>query len=209
MATPVPLDTIWQYRIGYTYFGQRLLTTYNLQMFNSSPPITDYENRASGFLTFQGGITGVIDKVRACLGIQVRVDYHEIQPVHSTRLRAVRQNIDNDGLQDDPPMPTNVAQVITKTSVNATRWGIGSVHLPPPATTALNPVGGKWNAIQFGLLNTVALHISNPWLSTILTDIWRPVLWSRANPLRVTEITSAAVQDTPRVERRRTVGLGK
>lgn len=209
MPTPVVAGAIWQYRVNYTMFGQRFISTMNLVRSATSPVVTDYNATANAFLAWQTGLTGFIPKLQACLSNQVTFVTHELQPIYPTRLRSQLNILPGTaGTQAGLALPTNTAQTITKTTDLATRYGIGSMHLPPGDINSVSVGTGQWTIVQFGLLNTVALHIVGPWLSVVLADVWEPVLWNQATPARVTPITSAKVQETIRVERRRTVGLG-
>jgi hypothetical protein len=97
--------------------------------------------------------------------------------------------------------------VVTKRKLKLKRGGVGNVHIPgvPANAYALGKVLVGYKAV----LNTFADKVI---LSQAIggTGVLFPCLWHRtnANPNSFDVLVQANAQDTVRVERRRTVGLG-
>lgn len=101
---------------------------------------------------------------------------------------------------------TNVNATITKRTISGTRPGIGSFHAPAI------PVDG----FAFGLLTaaykilteTYAIRFINVFIDPVDNTQLQPIVFHKAVPSASFPIVSITVQNTLRVMRRRTVGVG-
>lgn len=106
---------------------------------------------------------------------------------------------------------SNVAQVITRRTARAGRSEISTGHLPCP-TTSDSIVGGELTPDQTTELTKWIACQSLPIVLGGIGVTLEPVIWHRGIPIEgrySSFITSAIVQPTVRVMRRRTVGIGK
>lgn len=130
------------------------------------------------------------------------------QVVAPLRRARVTQNVTLTGARAAAAVP-NTAVVITKRTAFAGRDQIGSVHLPlDPATDA---AGGFVDAALKSVLEAFAAGMLLDVTGTAGGGVYTPVIWHRdaAAPDDFDTVTNTVVQDTTRVMRRRTVGLGQ
>lgn len=99
----------------------------------------------------------------------------------------------------------NTACVLTLASDEATRHGIGNKHLPGLPDSAM--VGGTLGATQLGLMD--ALGTLAKATITQGANTFVPVIYNRANPPASFDVKQQFSNPFVRVQRRRTVGLGK
>lgn len=102
---------------------------------------------------------------------------------------------------------TNINATITKRTPSGTRNGIGSFHAPAmPADGFLN---GQLTAAYDVLTNAYAVRFINPFTDAVELTQGTPIVYNRAFPGLSWDLTSTIVQQTLRVMRRRTVGVGE
>lgn len=207
MATPVSANTVWLCTLRGTLHGQTILNTHHL-VYNGSGTIPDYEALANQFLSNQvTNNTQFWFQFAGCVSTDFIANEMTMQPIYPNRYNAATLSMaGSTGFLSGEALPPNVSATITKRSVNATRWGRGSNHLA--GVRLQDTSGGRWDAGQLVLLDGYADFISGQWAAGGSFLNFRPVLWNRTNPGRITDVTSASAQPTTRVERRRTVGLG-
>lgn len=101
----------------------------------------------------------------------------------------------------------NVANVITRRGDLANKHNVGSLHVPA-SNANVGYANGLIGAAQQALLQTLATQMLAPVVMAGVGSVL-PILWFKPSILNATPITSTTVQQTIRVMRRRTVGVGK
>jgi hypothetical protein len=115
--------------------------------------------------------------------------------------RAMPSAVGNAG----PAMTPNIASVVTLVADRGNRHGIGNKHLPGVAVD--RGVNGILTAPQLAAMSAfgIAAATSIP----ILGGVLQPVIYNRKAPETSLDATGQIINDLVRVQRRRTVGLGK
>lgn len=127
-----------------------------------------------------------------------------VQPVWTERLAAIVATTSFIGAVAGPALPQNCAGVITKRSDFATRWGVGGIHVGGLPITFGDK--GELSAAAFPPFIALGDYCSQP--VNAGGAVWTPVLWNINQPDRVTVWDRFQLQETLRVMRRRTVGVG-
>lgn len=102
---------------------------------------------------------------------------------------------------------TNVTGVITKRTISGKRWGLGRLHLAPLPNGSFGD--GVLTGAYTSLLATLVSYIPQTLVMNSETTALMPILFSINTPTRQTPVISADLQNTVRVLRRRTLGVGK
>lgn len=99
----------------------------------------------------------------------------------------------------------NVASVITLVADRASRHGVGNKHLPglPLSSQEQGFLTNGQKVANTDFANAMAATV------VMLGGIFQPVIYNRVNPAASMEVIGAEENLTVRVQRRRTVGLGK
>jgi hypothetical protein len=196
------------YTVRYSQAGQIFMNTLVYDYLDSFGVTDDYATFAGAWLSDQEAAGGYIARILPNLNNTITIVDHRMQLIYPGRFAPSISTVNSPGGVGTFGTPTNVAMTFTKRTGMATRWGIGSWHLPGLNVVDLDSVGA-WNAAT---VSAIGLDISVP-LNGTHTPTGQngnitAVLWSPDVPLRSTPITSFVGQLTPRVMRRRTVGLG-
>ena len=130
-----------------------------------------------------------------------------VQPIFPNRYTKVRIEFPRPGRLDAPPLPMNTAMTITKSSAIAKRYGRGSFHIGG-MTTLHMANEGSWNQAGLTLGNNIAAKLTANVATVDPIGVFTPVLFNQAVPQRITFVDGAVAQNSIRVERRRTLGLG-
>lgn len=186
-----------------TMYGQDVMNTFHYRY--DGPVI------ASG-LTFLTNLIGVNAQMQAnmalwqdCISEDV-VDNRVIgQWIYPLRYRPWVIPMANATGNSGPAGTANLASVISLIADRATRHGIGNKHIPGLAinsqTLGFLTAGQLANNGSFG----TAMATSVP----ILGGVMQPVIYNRLAPPDSLEVVGSEQNPTVRVQRRRTVGLGK
>lgn len=206
----VALGEIWELRLHGSLAGQSIITVQHLRVSAITPPVTNtalnialqaYTKAAGGF-----GFTALPALPDSWSGLSV-----QSQRVFPLTERSANSSSTWNVVGAAPGADTaNVAQVVTRRTERAGRSEVSTGHLPCP-TTADAIIAGELTVAQKALLTQ--------WLGAQYTTVTllagsvslEPVIWHRGIPPEgrfYSIITSAVIQPTVRVMRRRTVGLG-
>jgi len=204
MAWVLQGQSIVEVAIRGTLFGQRTLSLFHYR-YNTNV------NAANGFpiidllATILNDAGGLVENYAACCSQNLTIDFLSIQKVHpAPRIR--RYNFD-----PSAPTGTNIAAclspnhacAITRQADEATRHGTGTLHMPAVPVTFMEDglITGAADAAYTTLAEEMLVHQDG--------GLWVPVLYNRVAPADSLNITRTTVQNTLRVQRRRTVGLGE
>lgn len=175
-------------------------------LFATGTTIVDGEAAALEMIDNLNNAGNLSDDYLACIpdevgGIRLRAQW--ITPI---RYRYV---VDPGGVRQgtvaSPSMPSNVAVALTKTGEKANRHNIGTLHMPAvPASFIGDSLLTVLGQIAY---DELCSDLPDNFILATGQDL-RPVLFNRVAPSTSVQIVQAFPQDTSRVNRRRTVGLG-
>lgn len=201
-----PVGSIVQLGIETVCNGQRMLNVLHYRVETESGE-ADVQAEQENFLAQVNSVNGIIDDMKACLSNDVTVVQAVAQFIRAERWARSVLDIGEQGDSLLPCEAQNVAAVITKRTAFAGRWAIGSFHLGGLPSSAY--VAGNLDPTFKLDMEVLALQLLEPIVVPIVGGTYVPVL---VHPLGEhggsTELASTEVQDTLRVMRRRTVGLG-
>jgi len=196
------------YTLNYSQLGQRFMNTFWLEYFDVDGAVDNYAAFGNAYLEQAADTGQLIDDLKVICNSQLTFVDHRFQRIRATRMTPIIQDIGVTGSQGDGESPINVAGVATKRGEVSGRWAVGSWHQPGLYPDAFATAGNLTSAYKLGLNEAL-----NNWFNTTRTPPGmvgnvRPILFNNLNPTRVTSIVTIQAQDTVRVMRRRTVGLG-
>lgn len=205
MPTPLADGAIVQISVIYSQNSQTLINTLHYKYSNAggAPDYRDAMNELLNELQTAGDLE---DDIAAAMHNTCTLIRWEAQPVYPSRFSKVTRTMNRAGARGGTALPQNVSAVITKQTDLATRYGRGTWHAVGLVTTDND--NGKVSFGLNGVLDQIGQDIAfDRALATLGTMV--PVIWVRGVPARATPITSYKVEDTLRIMRRRTVGVGK
>lgn len=192
--------------------GQRILLTHNLRVTTA----------ASGSTTVQQDLTALAEYVDpaqparigeaylACMPSNYTLSYVQTQALYPTRSAYWREVYGEVGTFDGPAATApNLAGVITLGTALAGRRQIANKHVGP-----LSPDG--YNAGLIGATQLAAFETFASYLRAIIaiptSCTYTPIVYHRTGDgpaAKFDNVTRSTIQNTVRVMRRRTVGLGE
>jgi len=194
----------------YTLASQRMLSTFGYRISTLTGGTVPFDSFATAWAN-DADFVSLRDAIIDVLPSNVTIERYGIQRIGANRLAKYYANADLDGT-NVAATATNVAGVITRRSFAGTRVGVGSVHFPIPSDDT-NIVDGQLTAGLIAKLDAVAAW--GPSLMSIalgggVNAVLSPVTFGKdqAGTLFTSPIDQALTQETARVMRRRTVGLG-
>jgi hypothetical protein len=205
-VVPIAVGDIVEQRLRFRYLEQTLLNVmhYRIDVIGTENNLPNLaaaidSELASGFGFYQrfGELLDV-----DC--IHERTEYQIVAPVRFSAT-VIEPVITSAGAVTDYKLPANVGVVITKKSLRASRGSNGSIHIGGINADML--VGGKLSASGLTRLNSLANLVPAEINLGSGAKVTR-VVYSRFPGRIAVSITDAVAQDTARVVRRRTVGVG-
>ena len=204
----LPNNAVLLYTIRYSQAGQTFLNTAHFKYTDNITGVDDYATYANAILDRFELAANIIADLADLMHPSITIVDHRIQQVHPVRLAPIIHTLGVPGLATGTALPTNTAAVVTKRSEFATRWGIGSWHQPGLPSSALTSAGVMATTWLDDLELALAGPLTVAFVPTAMNGEVNGVLWNITTPLRFTDVNSIQAQSTPRVMRRRTVGLG-
>lgn len=200
---------IFEVRLNMRMHGQKLLNVFHYRANNVSgdPTVSAVSSNLESTLTVVGP-GGLIPFYKNASSLVLDFEYLDIQMIYPVRQAYERYMIDETGVKNDAPLPQNVQASIKKSTNEPGRTGIGRMEV----------AGLTINDCEDGLLlpayKLEVLSIGQALAEKVLVEgstgyELLPTLLHRTTPLTDTPWTNYTVQDTVRVARRRTVGVGK
>lgn len=205
MAAPV--NSILEVSIVSKLYFQTILNVLHYRVITvSGVPNTLDEQDAFNVDFANVALGGVMDKYKkATMGLQEVVEIRS-QFVSPLRFRASKLAVSITGLRGNNDA-ANQAVVITKRGQFANRRNIGSIHIPAPGEGDID--AGVLAPAYKPILEDLAAELEQNITVTTGAGVYEPVIYSRGPaPDNWQSIDDCLVQDTARVMRRRTVGLG-
>lgn len=186
-----------------TLYGQQIMTTFHYRY--EGPVIASGQTFLQTFIGVNAQMQANQGLWRACISADCVSLEAAGQWIWPLRYRAYRVPMAGPTGDMGSANASNTASVITLIADEATRHGVGNKHLPGLA-------GGNQDQ---GFLTNPQI-VANTDFSTamatsvpLLGGVMQPVIYNRANPAASLDVVGAEVNQTVRVMRRRTVGLGK
>lgn len=185
--------------------GQVTLSVFHYRLSNAAAGVdgTNLVGVLDGSLNAVGGL---VDKYLDCCAndFELRtVSYQWIHPVRYTAQRLVPFAAAGQVLQ--PLLPANVALCLVKRTFLTGRTQRGVLHMPGvPSTFVINSqisVAGK------AAFDALADSIDNP-LTLATNETFTPIIFHKADPTLSPVIEVVQTEDTSRIMRRRSFGLG-
>lgn len=198
-------DAIVQVTFEGIHDGQQTITTLNYKNVNTSPVI-DGRLQVASLLDNITAAGGLYDLYCLCLSQDVQNIRIYGQVITPTRYAYVQgTNAGGNGSIPGPCMPANTAQVVTRRGDIADHHNISDLHLPGvPIASVLDSklTVQQLVALQTFLDESLRSYVTAGGASLV------PVAFNRTTPSTSRELIEGYPQDTVRIVRRRTVGLG-
>lgn len=191
--------------------GQRLMNVLHYRLYVSGASIVDGDDIIpefhDTFFSAAGGPLTLLKAISSSAWTYESTVYQWIHPVRYTSTGSVVGA--GAGGVAGTSLPQNVQATITKQAVIATRHGIGAMHiggLPSSAVVA----GMLSEGYKAGLAELAVALITDVDVSAVANALTLdPVILRKDAPALSYEYGGATVQNTARVQRRRTVGVGE
>ena len=201
-----PVGSIIQAGIETVVNGQRLLNVlhYKVKLESTEP---DAKDEQENFATQLNAVGGIVAKMRAAMSQDATVVRVVAHFIRDQRFARSTLEITGAGLIAEDCTAQNVTATLTKRTAFAGRWAVGSFHLGGLPVTGY--VSGNLEPVYKGLVEDLA--------NQLLVEITVPITGGTYTPVLLhppaahdgsTELREIDVQETLRVMRRRTVGLG-
>jgi hypothetical protein len=189
------------------YRNQLCLNTYHYRY--TGTPVSDAEPDLVAlnvkFTALGGSVGRALQESINSDAVLIRLAYQKIWPI---RQQAFVINADGAGLAvGDGPHPTNTAAVISRYTAIAGRGRTGSLHVPATLQSNLTDAG-LWSAGYIATLQALATQLPLPIAALTSATNWIPGLFQLGDPSTFNVLTTTVVRNTPRVMRRRTIGVG-
>lgn len=204
----VALNDVMQMTLGYIVQGQQCLLTRHYYLKNA-PADTDYDTWLADMINaWLIGTVPISPTMAALQDTDVVQNFIMCQKVYPQRWYYLRipQSIPGTNVTGNP-LPSNVAVTITLQPENPGRGRSGSAHIGGLTTEALTDSGRVSNATQ-GLMNDLAEQLNNGIGGVSPNNYWAPCMYKPSGTTRINPVISFTLQDSMRVMRRRTLGLG-
>lgn len=149
----------------------------------------------------------LVSKYNGCTSTQFLLKEMWIQKVFPIRLRKQVYVVNESGLFGDDQGTANIAGVITRTGGLGERNNISSLHIPiGTGTQCINNgvIQIDLKAAMIALVNKLIVSV----VTTTPAATYSPSIWGKDPSASPVPIVTGFPQDTVRVMRRRTVGLG-
>lgn len=189
-----------------TYLGEQIIYTFHYYLSDA----TGYPDGPAAIRSLATSFNNAIwtNHIKNLSNGFFNLRYTKVQIVHPT-LRVFEDVIvnENGDHATGDPLPPNTAFTIARRGSIAGRGRNSSLHLAGWSTDQLDTGGIDAGVIIS--LNALADEMKNERITLIGPTVWKPIIWGKLYPAARNEIRSAAANPQVRVQRRRTVGLGK
>lgn len=190
-------------------FGQQIILSRMYTIVGDFPVGTSVATDLGSILTqlLPGGLNDVATPYLACLPATYTLQQVQAQRWKPTRSAYVPNALVGFvGTNVGAASVANDAAAITFRTALAGRSHTGTAHIGPVPDTA--SVAGLLTAAYTALLGTLGQALLNSFSPPTSGSVVAPVLWNRATNT-IDFLQNFIVQSTSRVQRRRTVGVGK
>jgi hypothetical protein len=200
-----PIGSIHLVTLNMLWVGSRMMNTYYYRL-ETNPNATTVKalaDQMDAAFTAGGHLYPTHTALRDASSFLTNVAIQQIAP---TRIipQVYAKNINGDYLISLDA--SNLAAVITRRGVNATRGDVGSVHIPCPIDPTVF-VDGDWTVVYRDKL-TAHAGVMQTNLALTGGATLSPVIYHRGQVPNFSYVGSAFYQANLRVMRRRTKGIG-
>lgn len=156
-----------------------------------------------------GGTFDIITKYKQCLGNNATITGLTAQYIFPVRWRRTREPLSVAGTSGANAVTANTSAMVIKYSAKAGKKNRGAIHMPALPGAALDD--GNLNFGYVTDLNDLATQLEENLLEAGGAGRWDPWILHRTVPLNGTGVVWEAhdIPPTIRVQRRRTLGVGK
>lgn len=206
MAYPLNLGDIVSFTIEGRSFGQQVMSVFH---FEAVGGVTAPDGAAalSGALAFLNDPNELVVKWTECVGTDVNSLTTRIQKIAPTRFRYIAQAPTSVvGQGGTAAVAGNLSAAITKRAEEATRHGLGTLHMPGVPSGFITD--GAINGLGIDAYGALAAEMTQEVPTGVGGMILTPVIFNRTAPLASARVVSASPQFTLRTMHRRTVGVG-
>lgn len=206
---PVAVGDIVQVVIQMRYSGQTYLNVLHYQSQQNWTPALYEETLEQLLATIETDVvTGIISPYKDVVPASVTFETLTAQRVYPTRDYYVREPVGTIGLYDGTASSGNLGATISKRSVIAGRGRTGSFHTPCLPINAA--VGGVLEADYRNLLEPLAQSLRFIQMEDGAGTGFQPGMFNPelGSPNNWAPLLTTTVQQTARVMRRRTAGVG-
>jgi len=188
---------------------QQILNTHILNYVEGLAGPEDYQLYAAAYLADCVALGGLPDTLAPYLSDQYTIQRVSLQKVYPTRLAAIFDTAASGGQVSEVAAPVNSSLTVTKRTISATRYGIGSWHQAGVPISKIMAGGATWvNTTVAG----IELALDNWFLPSRVptgkSGQVEAILWNRSTPLRITHVYGYEGQTSIRTMHRRTKGVG-
>lgn len=211
MALTLQSGDIIELRINYVMNGQRLMNVFHYKAVEVSADL-DYEAGLGYALEQLAGQPNLWPAMWAELASdQCEIYRMDLQRIFPTRSYHIQRLGTIPGIvppSTSEPLPQNVQLSMTKVSEETGRGRTGRVEVPGGVNSAIED--GRLSTAGVNYMEDLALALQqNVQLEALLPSTLTPVILYGFAPAGSPELTLVRIQDTVRVSRRRTVGVGE
>lgn len=191
-------------------FGQRIMLTHAYQVVGIDPNQSELTVTTAILEALRGGGGGDLFETEylACLPVDYTLDYWYAQKVAPVRYRYAKHTRGVTGTHADGCETANQAAVLTGTTVLSGRSQISNKHIGPIPQSANVQANGLVAAAYKAKLSALGAKMDNGLVDAAIGLSMFPVIIHPTPATSSTLIIDFQPQDTIRVMRRRTVGLG-
>lgn len=203
MSYSISAGAMMGIRFQGSLFGQMVMNTFNYRY--DGPIIANGLTFLNNLLTINATMQANCAIWQDCISSDVTDNRIIGQWIFPLRYRLYNAPMANATGTGGPASTANVASVVTLVSDLASRHGVGNKHLPGL------PVDSQTQGFLTNpqLVNNGFLGVAMASPITILGGVLTPVIYNRTSPSSSLEVIGSEQNNRVRVQRRRTVGLGK
>lgn len=206
MAYPIAAGSICQVTFEGVHDGQQVMNLFCYKL-DAVTPLADGRAALILFRNYLELGGGLYQSWQGCLSekvTQIRVHMQWITPDRFARVS--HSPFLDVGTVAGASYPCNTAVAITRSTDNAGRQNVGTVHMGGIPITFL--VEASVNGLGLDAYNTLGAQSILDAAPAGLAAVFRPVHFHRTSPSTALPLTTFVTQPFTRVMRRRTVGLG-
>lgn len=210
MATPTPVNAVWQYRMNLSRAGQIAMITTYLRS-DGTPATPDYFNFCENILLKLETVGNLIQRTSQLLAAVWTIDSHSLQAVSPTRLvpfgRATA-DLPVVSFRAGDSLPINTSAAVERATADASRHGQGTLK-PPFGVASDSDNRATWNAPFLVDLQLWGERMISVFDGINTANRLIPCIWSSGPGFPTLDFRVAQAKNTLRVVRRRTVGVGQ
>jgi len=192
--------------VAGTLCGQRTLNSFPYRI-EIAPSDTNYDNFASALNDIVTDTGGIYDAMRGALPSNWNASAIWVQVIRPIRLRKISFPLVSGGTWGAAAQTANIQASITRVGDTANRKNVGGVRIPISGDATASVNGLLTNTMKTALM-ALAVVMENNIVAPATVGTLVPLIGIPKTGNITADLVDAFPQDTTRVLRRRTVGLG-